>query len=938
MSIHDPQFSAIRGTIENHRWVQNHNWEWIRSNVDRFKDMFAQHTLAEINTLISELEIHYDNYHTFEVSSVVTARPQDGNQPTEYSQPVTHITSCWSHYKQHLRTNKRFSDSMLTDLEFNVSSIMREMSPDSKTLGLAVGYVQSGKTATFAGLMAWGADHGFNFFVILSGTIENLRRQTKNRLLTDLGQHAPRGISWHAMDHLAGRLPRDDARQLNNLRISIGRPERYFTVCLKNATRLTHMVKYFAQNSAIAQQLKIMIIDDESDQGGINTQDAEHDPTVINALIRSIVHGQAVSSFQDALLQAEKYRRRFANLSEPPNKKVQYIQFTATPYANVLNRGPQHETELYPRNYIVALKTGPSYFGSSRIFGVAESDPEAENQDMGIVCDISDADRLAIGDLHSRGSNLPPSLIDALLWFLCAVAVQRVRGVATPVTMLIHTSSAIAHHNRLAEAVETWLTNCRDIVIEQCRKVYRRIGGMLNSVETFNERCPDYPENVIPLPPFDKCESFISGLIERVNKMDLFTEEEERYHKGIHICIDNSAPENRARRLNYPDPDEHQEAMQGTPAFLVIGGATLSRGLTLEGLVSSYFLRESTCNYDTLMQMGRWFGYRRGYELLPRIWVTDRTRYAYNFLSKAEISFREQIEDARQRGKTPAEMPPAVMAHPDNLLRITAPNRMQDAKLQEIDLAGTSPQTIHFHNNEKLLKQNIHFAQDLIKKLKTPRKDERDVKNLVFGSVTLDLIIEFLRKYNAPDSVGFLKERETIIEYLNRANQQDKWTDWNVVVCGRPGLTGRWGNDDEEFKDYNGYKVKRAKEKPPVSEVIFLHSVLSPRDLWSDVIVTKSKEEQKTMLLPTERRPLYAKRKEAGLGQTPALLIYCIDRNSKAPTPKPNAERQSHKLDLNAPCDLLAFVLLLPPPVYGREPRFLFSVSAIEESPPDIEP
>lgn len=85
--------------------------------------------------------------------------------------------------------------------------------------------------------------------------------------------------------------------------------------------------------------------------------------------------------------------------------------------------------------------------------------------------------------------------------------------------------------------------------------------------------------------------------------------------------------------------DDYKDGLR----MIAVGGMSLSRGLTLEGLVISYFYRNSKM-YDTLMQMGRWFGYRNGYADLCRIWMSDESIEWYKHISQATVLVVRHIQ------------------------------------------------------------------------------------------------------------------------------------------------------------------------------------------------------------------------------------------------------------------------------------------------------
>jgi hypothetical protein len=180
--------------------------------------------------------------------------------------------------------------------------------------------------------------------------------------------------------------------------------------------------------------------------------------------------------------------------------------------------------------------------------------------------------------------------------------------------------------------------------------------------------------------------------------------------ENIQIKVVNSSKS--SEKLEYPKNDSLR--------VIAIGGLALSRGLTLEGLVVSYFYR-NTCTYDVLMQMGRWFGYRKKYELLPRLWITDKTRQQFAFLAALDQELRDEIQHMDITGRSPADYGPKVKNSPKvNFIRITAKNRMQAATEAAMDYSGASNQTYLFDNNAALPCKNFPFARNISDKSDLP--------------------------------------------------------------------------------------------------------------------------------------------------------------------------------------------------------------------------
>ena len=195
-------------------------------------------------------------------------------------------------YKKKLK-DKGFKDLVIEEMERTTLRILRRLSTNTvnkqSIKGLVIGNVQSGKTANMAALMAMAADWGWNLFIILSGTIENLRQQTQKRLLDDL--NTPGNLNWRALEHLSKNTSLGQRAQ--DLHFEDSSRERYFTVCLKNATRLRNLIQWIYADPNKQRQMKILVIDDEADQAGINTANIKSkDRRTINRLIVNLVNGK----------------------------------------------------------------------------------------------------------------------------------------------------------------------------------------------------------------------------------------------------------------------------------------------------------------------------------------------------------------------------------------------------------------------------------------------------------------------------------------------------------------------------------------------------------------------------------------------------------------------------------------------------------------------
>ena len=280
------------------------------------------------------------------------------------------------------------------------------------------------------------------------------------------------------------------------------------------------------------------------------------------------------------------------------------------------------------------------------------------------------------------------------MWFLCCVSVSRFWGRNKPISMLIHTIQRQNYHHNIYLAIKNFFeTKEYGELIELCRTTYETQKDQFNltKLRIF------YPNYAIPnddikaLPSFEQILPHLEELIKmKIQHIMMNDDKVLEYSSGVHLCVDNCQSNNVDYdgihlRLVYP---EEQQCDVISPAFIVIGGSTLSRGLTLEGLVSSYFIRP-VGQADTLMQMGRWFGYRRGYELLPRIWLTNKTHEQFKFLSILDYELRKEICEMELNDISPAEYGPRVLTHPrTTFIRVTARNRMQSSRWLMLTIQG----------------------------------------------------------------------------------------------------------------------------------------------------------------------------------------------------------------------------------------------------------
>ena len=721
MSKYDhPNYDGCRKWIQNKR-ERNNSWEALKSacktsdselavflTTRELEDDWPRITVPEWKELVSELE-EYESRQKDLIFRGNDGALFDVSQDNGLQVPENE-RSCWQLYKKSLG----WKEESVKNLEDATIGILRRLSIDTTATGpikgLVIGHVQSGKTANMEALMAMAADHGWNMFIVLSGTIENLRLQTLKRMQKDLNKEG--NLVWRGLEHPSKRSQYGERAQ--DLHFEPGAISRYFTVCLKNASRLKKLIDWIHADKASHDLMKILIIDDEADQASVSNtaveyKKAQKERKGINKLI---VHLVSDTHYKDALTNGSV-------------RAMNYVMYTATPYANFLNEST--EDSLYPSNFIWTLKTSDEYIGPNQIFGF--SDPEKPDG-LDIKRIITDEDLERVAELYEgTGSELPETMKDAICWFACAVATMRKWGYKKPISMLVHTSQKQVNHDAVAQAISKWINKSikAGSFLGRCRTVYEYEVARLPKNEWLDQfsgygvpaaEIKDYPlfEEILPE---------IEGLIsQKVQHIKLSESGDLEYQRGLHLVIDNCAKngvtnDNEYVRLAYPDPDMVPYPSPA-PAFIIVGGSTLSRGLTIAGLVSTYFLR-AACQADTLMQMGRWFGYRRNYELMPRIWMTSDTIDKFRFLSDLEVDLRDDLKKYMIAEVSPMEYGPRILCSPKvSWLRLTSKKHMTNAKAAEMDFSGAKPQTVVFDKNAGVQETNIAITEEFIDGLGAP--------------------------------------------------------------------------------------------------------------------------------------------------------------------------------------------------------------------------
>ncbi len=781
---------------------------------------------------------------------------------TVLSNPGIKEDNFFSKYINNILIQRNSDYSSVEQLKNECESIVNMLptiEDSNDRIGLVIGKVQSGKTSTFNGLITAAIDLKYNVIIIVSGLKENLRVQTQKRFESDvvdvlqpaenIDSRKVNFISLTTTDRASQNLSHGD-RIFGNL-IGANPPNIVFGVYLKNGNNLRRLIKKIeSTNKNYLKNIKALIIDDESDEATPNTSGDVNNPVTINKLLRQL--------------------RKVLNTAT-------YLQFTATPFANILNE--MGDETLYPRNFIHVLETPKKYFGPLQLFG----DPDLSEDDndysdpIDAIREVPSEELDCILELTDSVSYNEPKLTklnESIVWFFISTAIREMRGNEDFSTMLIHTSGRISQHKVLygyTLKYLDWLRENESLFFESCRILWETEKDRI-SIDDLQRVFPNYGADFKRDPEFGQ---FADRLLPVLRKTV--------------VRIDNGEADIEIR-LNYGE---------NTPKYqIAIGGNTLSRGLTLYGLTSCYFVRKVS-NFDTLMQMGRWFGYKVGFESLPRIWTTFKLKEGFRNLVSMEIHLKNDIKTKYSNGlATPRQIAPKILRRPD--FQITRRNAMRLAQLSEVDFSGTALQTIMFNNDYTLLKANEDLTREFLEAAINESKPSPTIENkIVIENINLGLIKEFLSNYQClEDGRGFNLAK--INEFILK--NESLFSKWNIAVIG-----GSKENSQFDFGAYSVNRMNRSRIKSTEFDNggrvdrLNLKGIMSKDDSYVDIknIPQAYKENREKSILYRSKECLPS-----------LLIIYPIDMNSR-PVSRVNNKSKIQRFDLNADYHLVGISLIL---------------------------
>ncbi|MDX5629989.1 MULTISPECIES: Z1 domain-containing protein [unclassified Brenneria] len=614
--------------------------------------------------------------------------------------------------------------------------------------GLVIGHVQSGKTANYTGLIARAADAGYKFIVVIAGIHNNLRRQTQQRIdeafigrSSDPEDRRKIGVGLDPDYPGAATLTNINEDFNKNTAAKSGWKINDFSkpiilIIKKNVTTLTALHKWLKELNAEGKDrisdVPMLLIDDEADNASINTNKEDLDPTRTNAMIRRILGLFAKSC---------------------------YVGYTATPFANIFINpdayGDDVQEELFPRDFIYCLDAPTTYFGAEKVF-LNEATSES------IIRPIDDCEDL-IPYSHKRDDpvhELPPSLYRALDEFIVARAIRNLRGQAGKhCSMMVNVSRFVPVQKAVRDFLSLREKKIREAALANYampEDVSSRNMYMKGLKEAFDAEYADVGVT------WAEVKTALNGVFEH-----------------LHLYVINSKSD---EVLDYT---RYEKEGIGLTA-IAVGGLSLSRGLTIEGLTVSYMYR-NTKMYDTLMQMGRWFGYRPGFEDLCRVHLSRDSINWYSHIADAAEELVQQVKRMRRDRLSPKDFGLYVRSHPDSLL-ITAANKMRSGQEVTVEqsFSGRLRESYIVSTDPNVNAKNFELIADLWRSGFGGRPEKPTKKGVIFRDVSVEVIDDFLTRFECHST--FAGQKSDVVSYLERIATKRPLAD--VLLISPPGGSG----------------------------------------------------------------------------------------------------------------------------------------------------
>ena len=718
------------------------------------------------------------------IGTAFTLRGRDSEHKTWY---FVHKNDgyYWNRYKTYLKTIKHWGPEVVNRLNETTNDIMDDLGDPNdharsfQRRGLLLGDVQSGKTATYTAICTKAADAGYRVIIVLAGLMENLRIQTQGRLDAEfVGIDSKFALDKKADQEIrrtpvgVGKIPpHDQGKRIacftsvltdfskSTLR-SLGLSLRNFNgtalfVVKKNKSVLNNLYSWLMNNNADYTDgmidLPLLLIDDEADNASVNTNSEDKDPTAINTAIRNIL-----GCFRQA----------------------SYLGITATPFANIFidpdNDDDAVSRDLFPKDFLTVLPTPELYIGAESIFGNGDADEWSEDGETvrvegkyhSAIVPIENEEQASFyyfkhkKELADELFDIPPSMKEAIRYFMLATAISDYRKDNNEHrSMLINVSRFTLVQNATADMVQSYVADLRadienysQLALDEALKI-KNISALADTWKRYGLEA-------------------ISGVTWTIVLRDYL------FSAARRIEVRSVNQQNGASSLDY------SEYRGVGMRVIAVGGNSLSRGLTLEGLCVSYFYR-NTMMYDTLLQMGRWFGYRPNYNDLFKLWIGEDSIDWYGYITDAVNELKEELKKMKRQNQTPEEFGLKVRQAPGALL-ITARNKMRSGTKisQPITVSGRLIETPRLLKDASSVAENEQVCVRTVRAIEADpaieccRKDEA-TNSWIWKNVPKKYIVELVKGFKThPWNLNF--QPTALADYI--AEDDEHLELWDVAI------------------------------------------------------------------------------------------------------------------------------------------------------------
>lgn len=641
--------------------------------------------------------------------------------------------------------------------------------------GMLVGQVQSGKTGNYTALICKAADAGYKFVVVLAGLHNSLRSQTQRRLdegflgldsrLSLTGETSrtigvAAGRRHPAAQTLTSSDDRGDFAKGVATRVA-GRidadSQPIILVVKKHKTILNNLYEWVTSINGerdpetgrmSISRFPLLLIDDEADNASVNTRLIEREHSEDGELLS-----------ETAPSEINKQIRRLLDAFD----RSALVSYTATPFANIFiddeKPSPEYGEDVFPRSFVLRMSAPTNYVGPAQVFGMAAADaPDGvERPGMPVLRTVTDQHTWVEPKAKTAAEvgPLSGSVRRAIRSFILVAAARRARGQqGAHNSMLVHVTRFVAVQNRVCEQIQEEVDGLRE------RILFGEVAGdpVLDEFRELWE--DDFEQTTLETPPelrgkdvgWSEVKDELAAAVGAVSVME----------------VNGSARD----ALTYAD---HPEGL----TVIAVGGDKLSRGLTLEGLTVSYYLRASKM-YDTLMQMGRWFGYREGYTDLIRLYTTTELRNAYRDITVANEELGDKFDEMARTGSNPRQFALYVRKSPAGLL-VTAQDKMRGGRSVKVSYSGDISETIAFSRDVSIQQANLDLVDQFLLTQTAAGRVVPEQRNPRWDLVPGEEVAGFLEQFRTVDAAKKARSK-LLATYIRSRLGARELTDWTIVL------------------------------------------------------------------------------------------------------------------------------------------------------------